>query len=62
MKKRNKTLGIILLVLLAMGVLGCIENGTFANLGNQNIGFYIGFFGSMGALLVLGILNLTGKK
>ena len=60
--KRNKTLGIILLVLFAFAVLGGFANGTFANLGDQNIGYYIGFFGGMGALLVFGILNLVGKK
>ena len=60
--KKNKTLGIILLVLFGMSIFGSIANGTFANLGNQNIGFYIGFFGAMGALLVFGILNLIGKK
>ena len=53
---------IVLLVLFAMAVLGGIANGTFADLGNQNIGYYIGFFGGLGALLVLGILNLKGKK
>ena len=60
--KQNKTLGIILLVLFGMALLGSIVNGTFANLGNQNIGYYIGFFGGMGALLVIGILKLVGKK
>ncbi len=62
MKKKNRTLGIILLVLFAMCLLGGIANGTFENLGTQNIGYYLGLFGGMGALLILGILNLKGKK
>ena len=61
MKKGNKALGIILLVVFALAILGSITNGTFANLGNQNIGYYIGFFGALGALLIFGILNLTKK-
>ena len=44
-----------------MAVLGGIANGTFANLGNENIDFYIGFFGGMAALLIFGILNLVKK-
>lgn len=60
--KKNKTLGIILLVLFGMALLGGIANGSFSNLGNQNIGYCIGFFGGMAALLVFGILNLVGKK
>ena len=60
--KKNKIIGIVLLVLFAMAVLGGIANGTFANLGNENIGFYIGFFGGMAALLIFGILNLVKKN
>lgn len=45
-----------------MAVLGGAVNGTFANLGGQNIGYYIGLFGGMGALLVIGLLKLLGKK
>ncbi len=60
--KQNKKVGIILLVLFAMAVLGGAVNGTFANLGGQNIGYYIGLFGGMGALLVIGLLKLFGKK
>ena len=59
MKKGNKTLGIILLVLFAFAVFGGFVNGTFANWGSQSIGYYIGFFCGMGALLVFGILNLA---
>jgi len=60
--KQNKKLGIILLVLFVMVLLGSAANGTFSNLGDQNIGYYLGFFGGAGALLVLGLLNLFGKK
>ncbi len=59
--KKNKTLGIILLVLFALSIVGGIANGTFANLGNENIGFYIGYFGAMAALLIFGIKNITKK-
>ncbi len=60
--KKNKTLGIILLVLFAAAVLGGFANDSFSNLGNKNIGFYIGFFGGMGALLVVGLMKLFGKE
>ena len=60
--KKNKTLGIVLLVLFGAAILGSIANGTFSDLGNKNIGYYIGFFGGMIASLVFGLLNLFGKK
>ena len=60
--KKNKTLGIILLVLFGLAILGGIGNGDFANFGGKHIGYYVGYFSVMGALLVFGILNLIGKK
>lgn len=60
--KKNKTIGIILLALFGMAVLGGIANGSFADLGNKNIGYCIGFLGGMVALLALGLLKLFGKK
>lgn len=60
--KKNKKAGIILLVLLALMIVGGIANGTFEDLGNKNIGYYIGFFGAMGGMLVIGLMNLFGKE
>lgn len=60
--KQNKTVGIVLLVLAALAILGSIGNGTLASLGDQNIGFLIGYFGAFAALVVIGILKLVGKK
>jgi hypothetical protein len=58
--KKNKTLGIVLLVLAGMGILGTVANGT--DLSGKNPGYYIGFFGGMGALIVIGLMNLFGKE
>ena len=60
--KQNKTVGIILLVLAALTMFGSIANGTFATLGDQNIGFLVGFFGAFAALVIIGILKIVGKK
>lgn len=60
--KKNKTVGIICLVLFAMAVFGGIVNGSLAELGDQNIGQIIGYVGAMGALLVIGIMKLFGKE
>ena len=60
--KKNKVLGIVLLVLFGLALLGSVANGTFDNFGGKNPGYYIGFFGGMGALLGFGLLNLLGKK
>ena len=60
--KQNKVLGIILLVLFAAAVYGGIVNGSYENLGNQNIGYCIGFLGAQAALLIFGLGKLFGKK
>ena len=59
MKKR--TLGIILLSVLALAVLGGIANGNYSNLGNENLGYIIVFVAFHAALLVSGILNIIKK-
>ncbi len=58
---KNKIIGLILLTVLALAILGGIFNGTYANLGGKNIGYYIGYFGVLTLLLVLGITNLLKK-
>ena len=60
--KQNKTLGIVLLVLAGMALLGGFVNGTFSNLSGQNPGYYVGLFGGLGALVVVGLMCLFGKK
>ena len=59
---KKKTQGIIFLVLLGLAAVACFANGTFANLGDQNVGYYVGLFGGMAALLYLGLSNLFSKE
>lgn len=60
MKKKNKKLGIILLVIAGLALLGSLANGTLASMGEENIFTAIGFLGALVAVIVFGILNLTG--
>lgn len=52
----KKIIGITLLMLFAMFVLGGILNGTYLDFGGKHIGYYVGHFTALGALLIPGIL------
>lgn len=56
--KRNKTVGIIFLVLFGMAVFGGIINGSFSNLGDRNLPFLIGFFAPLIIFLWVGLHNV----
>ena len=60
--KKNKTWGIVLLVLAGVALLGTFANGTFSDMGNQNPGFYVGFFSGFALLIFFGLKFLFGKK
>ncbi len=57
--KKNKTLGIICLVLAVCAILGGFVNGTFENMQGENAGVAVGFIGGAVALVVVGIINLV---
>lgn len=58
---KNRTLGIILLSVLALAVVGSIANGNYSDLGNKNLGYIIIFVALHVALLVVGVLNIIKK-
>lgn len=58
---KNRTLGIILLSVLALAVLGGIANGSYSDLGEKNLGYIIIFVALHAALLVVGVLNIIKK-
>ena len=56
--KRNKTVGIIFLVIFGMAVFGGIINGSFSRLGDRNLPFLIGFFTPLIIFLWIGLHNV----
>lgn len=59
--RKNKTTGIILLLFVAFCVISAIVNSAFSDPDNLNMGYYVAFFGGLGAVIVIGLLKIFGN-
>jgi len=59
---KNKVIGLVLLCVFALSLLGCIFNGTFADLSSKSFSYYLGFFTALGAVFGVGLMFLFKKS